>query len=65
MIYRLPEDRDEGVVEFCQEKGWNYRDMDDMQGCEDKCVIVMNCLTSEAISRPHNLLVLVTTPDDK
>merc|ERR550519_424971 len=25
----------------------------------------MNCLIQESVSRPHNLLVLVTTPDDK
>ena len=63
VIYRQPEDRDEGAAEFCQEKGWNYRDWVDMVGCEDDCIIDMNCLYSETISRPHNLLVVVTTPD--
>ena len=65
VIYTYPKDRDEGAAEFCQEKGWNYRDLEDMQGCEDECIIVMHCLTAESISRPHNLLVLVTTPDDE
>ena len=63
VIYRYTEDRDEGAALFCQEKGWSYRDWVDMQGCEDECIIVMNCLQPETISRPHNLLVLVTTPD--
>ena len=63
VIYYKLEDRDEGAAEFCQEKGWNYTDWEDMQGCEDECIIVMDCLMPESISRPHNLLVVVTTPD--
>ena len=63
VIYGYRKDRDEGAAEFCQEKGWNYRDWEDMQGCEDECIIAMNILQSESISRPHNLLVVVTTPD--
>ena len=63
VIYYQPKDRDEGAAEFCQEKGWNYRDWEDMQGCEDECIIAVNCLIPEAISRPYNLLVMVTTPD--
>ena len=62
VIYYTDKDRDEGAAEFCQEKGWNYRDWEDMQGCEDECIIVMDCLQPETISRPHNLLVVVTTP---
>ena len=58
-------DRDEATEEFCQKKGWYRRDWVSMQGCEDDCVIAMDCLTPEAISRPHNLLVVVTTPDDE
>ena len=58
VIYR--KDRDVASAEFCQEKEWNYRDYVEMQGCEDECVIVMDCLNTEAISRPHNLLVVVT-----
>ena len=65
VIYREPKDRDEEAAEFCQEKGWNYRDWQDMQGCEDECIIVMDCLSPESISRPHNLLVVVTTADEK
>ena len=57
-----PVDKDEEAAEFCQLKDWHYRDVDAMYGCEDQCVIVINCLGTETISRPHNLLVLVTTP---
>ena len=55
------DDKDEGAEEFCQEKEWNYRDLEDMQGCEDKCITTLNCLMPESISRPHNLLIIVTT----
>ena len=65
VIYDERKDRDEGAAEFCQEKRWSYRDWEDMQGCEDECVIVMDILQAETISRPHNLLVVVTTPDFK
>ena len=65
MIYHEPEDRDEGAAEFCQEKGWNYRYWLDMVGCEDECIIAMDCMDTESISRPQNLLVVVTTPDDE
>ena len=59
------DDKDEGAEEFCQEKEWNYRWVDDMAGSEDECVIVLDCLTTESISRPHNLLVVVTTAGHK
>ena len=65
VIYYKRKQRNEGAAEFCQEKGWNYRDWEDMQGCEDECVIVMDCLETESISRPHNLLVVVTTAGQK
>ena len=59
------DDKDEGAEEFCQEKEWNYRNLDDMAGSEDECVIVLDDLRPEAISRPHNLLVVVTTAGHK
>ena len=58
-------DDDEGAEEFCQEKEWNYRGVTDMAGSEDECVIVLDFLGTEAISRPHNLLVVVTTAGHK
>ena len=65
VIYGLSEDKDEGAEEFCQEKEWNYRDLDDLAGSEDECVIVLDCLRAESISRPYNLLVVVTTAGQK
>ena len=41
VIYDQHKDRVEGAADFCQEKGWNYKDWEDMQGCEDECIIVM------------------------
>ena len=60
VIYLGPNDRDEGAAEFCQQQGWSYRELDEMAGHEDEAVISMNLLATEAISRPHNLLVMVT-----
>ena len=59
------DDKDEGAEEFCQEKEWNYRGLGDMAGSVDECVIVLDCLFTETISRPHNLLVVVTTAGHK
>ena len=56
-------DKNKLAEEFCREKEWNYRGKVEMAGSEDECVIVLDCLFTETISRPHNLLVLVTTPD--
>ena len=64
VIY-LPEDKDEGAEKFCQEQEWSYRGVDEMAGHEDEAVIVMNSLQPESISRPHNLLVIVTSAGDK
>ena len=57
----LYDDEDSSAKEFCNEVQWRYRDRDDMRGCEDEAVIVLNILTTESISRPHKLLVVVTT----
>ena len=65
VIYYDDDDKDEGAEEFCQEKEWNYRGLDDMAGSEDECVIVLNNLELESISRPHNLLVVVTIAGHK
>ena len=65
VIYGGKNDKDEGAEEFCQEKEWNYRGVTDMAGSEDECVIVLDNLNTESISRPHNLLVLVTSAGHK
>ena len=57
----ISDDEDEGSEKFCQEQEWSYRGLDEMAGHEDEAVIIMNILGPEAISRPHNLLVVVTT----
>ena len=62
VIYQDLKDKDEGAAEFCREIDWRYCDYRNMVGCEDEAVIVMDCLSIEPISRPHNLLVVVTTP---
>ena len=61
VIYYASGDKDEGVEKFCQEHDWSYRGLDEMAGHEDEAVIIINNLTPEAISRPHNLLVMVTS----
>ena len=52
---------DSSAKQFCDEIKWKYRDWGDMTGCEDEAVIVLDCLAPESISRPHKLLVMVTT----
>ena len=58
VLYRY---EDSSAEQFCDEIKWKYRDYDDMRGCEDEAVIVLDFLESEPISRPHKLLVVVTT----
>ena len=58
VLYRY---EDSSAKQFCDEIKWKYRDYDDMRGCEDEAVIVLDRLIPESISRPHKLLVMVTT----
>ena len=51
---------DSSAKQFCDEIKWKYRYCEDMTGCEDEAVIVLDYLTTESISRPHKLLVMVT-----
>ena len=59
VIYRY--DEDFSAEQFCDKIQWKYRHWADMRGCEDEAVIVLDCLNTESISRPHKLLVMVTT----
>ena len=59
------EHEDTGAADFCNEKNWNYRHWKQMFGCEDEAIIAIDCVTTEAIARPYNLLVMVTTPGYK
>ena len=54
--------RDTGAADYCHQKNWHYRDWVEMYGCEDEVIIAIDCLWPETITRPHNLLVMVTTP---
>ena len=57
--------RDRAAGEYCEEMNWSYRDWGQMVGCEDEVIIAIDALYPESISRPHNLLVLVTTASHK
>ena len=57
--------KDSSAKQFCDNMKWKYRWFGDMTGCEDEAVIVLDGLDTESISRPHKLLVMVTTPDDE
>ena len=50
------------AANHCEDLGWRYVDWYQIVGCEDEVIIAIDCLWVETISRPHNLLVLVTTP---
>ena len=54
-------ERDGAAEQECERLNWNYRDHIQMFGCEDEVVITIDVLCAETISRPHNLLVVVTT----
>ena len=56
-------DEDFSAKQFCDEIKWKYRKSTDMKGCEDEAVIVLDRMHTESISRPHKLLVMVTTAD--
>ena len=56
---------DSSAKKFCDEIKWKYRHYADMIGCEDEAVIVLDYLLPESISRPHKLLVMVTTADSE
>ena len=56
--------KDTSAATHCKDLGWKYLDYSQMFGCEDEVIIAIDCLTPESISRPHNLLVLVTTPGE-
>ena len=58
LFYR---DHESSAKQFCDDMKWKYRDWTDMTGCEDEAVIALDYLNSESISRPHKLLVVVTT----
>ena len=48
--------------EWCDRNSWSYLDNHQMAGCEDQCVVLMDCpVLLENISRARNGLVIVTT----
>ena len=59
------DDEDSSAKQFCDDMKWKYRYWYEMTGCEDEAVIVLDNLYPESISRPHKLLVMVTTADDE
>ena len=59
------DNEDSSAKQFCDEIKWKYRHFVDMRGCEDEAVIVLDYLIPESISRPHKLLVVVTTADSE
>ena len=49
------------AAELCTEKGWQYRNADNITGCEAKCVVLLACpLFSEFITRGINMLVILS-----
>ena len=61
VLYDDRYNEDSSAKQFCDEIKWKYRDFVEMRGCEDEAVIVLDYLSTESISRPHKLLVMVTT----
>ena len=61
VLYDGYAERDRTEADYCEEMNWSYRDYGRMTGCEDEVIIAIDALAPEPISRPHNLLVVVTT----
>ena len=59
----LYEEEEIEAAMYSRQKNWDYRDWYQIFGCEDEVIIAIDCLTPETVTRPHNLLVIVTTPD--
>ena len=57
--------KDTSAATHCEDLGWKYLDWNQMYGCEDEVIIAIDCLEPEPITRPHNLLVMVTTPGEE
>merc|ERR1712062_758713 len=53
--------RDRAAADYCKKINWSYWYYPQMVGCEDEVIIAIDILAPETISRPHNLLVVVTT----
>ena len=50
-----------GIAQLCGEKGWQYRNADNITGCEAKCVVLLACpLNPEIITRGINMLVILS-----
>ena len=49
------------AAELCEQRGWQYRNADNITGCEAKCVVLLACpLTPEFITRGINMLVILS-----
>ena len=55
------DNKDSSAKQFISSQKWKYLNCVAMTGCEDEAVIVLDYLSLESISRPHKLLVVVTT----
>ena len=60
VLYRGSE-RDERAAAWCEERGWQYHLAENINGCEAKCVVLLNCrpLKPEMITRGINMLIIV------
>ena len=46
---------------WCKERGWQFHDVDNITGCEAKCVVLLDCsLDPEWITRGINMLIIVS-----
>ena len=54
-------DEDDEASAWCEERGWQYLDAANINGCEAKCVVLLNVsLYSEYITRGINRLIIIT-----
>ena len=52
--------RDERAAAWCEERGWQYLDGDNIYGCEAQCVVLLKCdLRTEYLTRARNMLIIL------
>ena len=59
VLYYLGSERDERAAAWCDERGWQYHNADNIYGCEAQCVVLLQCvLRTELLTRARNMLII-------
>ena len=60
LVLYSPSSRDEAAAHWCNERGWQYLNVQNIYGCEARCAILLTCgLYPEWITRGISMLIIV------